>query len=75
MLDPALTRAGRFDWTVEIGLPSLKERKDIYELYLSKIKLTEDKVSKDSLEYKDRLDKLSAWMAALSPGFSGAEIS
>lgn len=34
LLDPALTRAGRFDRIVEISLPNLQERKDIYDLYL-----------------------------------------
>ncbi len=42
LLDPALTRSGIFDRTVEIGLPNLWERKEIYDLYLSKIKITPD---------------------------------
>ncbi len=75
LLDPALVRSGRFDRTVEIGLPNLKERKDIYQLYLRKIKICSDDVKIDTPEYIQRLDLLSARMAALSPGFSGAEIS
>ncbi len=37
LLDPVLTRAGRFYRIVDIGLPTLQERRDIYELYLKKI--------------------------------------
>lgn len=58
---------------VDISLPNLQERKEIYELYLRKIKISES--SDDSKEYQNRLNYLSTRMASLSPGFSGAEIS
>lgn len=37
-LDPALLRPGRFDRSVEIGLPNFEERKDILKVHLKKIK-------------------------------------
>ena len=37
-LDPALMRAGRFDRKVYVGHPGLKDRKLLFEYYLSKIK-------------------------------------
>ncbi|RKY33295.1 MAG: hypothetical protein DRP74_00230 [Candidatus Omnitrophota bacterium] len=37
-LDPALMRAGRFDRKIYIGLPSLKDRENLFRFYLSKIK-------------------------------------
>lgn len=37
VLDPALTRPGRFDSKVTVDLPDRKGRKDIIELYLGKI--------------------------------------
>lgn len=37
-LDPALTRAGRFDRHITIPLPNFKGRMDILELYLNKVK-------------------------------------
>ncbi len=40
-LDPALTRPGRFDRIVEIGFPEKDSRKNIIELYTSKIKCGE----------------------------------
>lgn len=36
-LDAALLRPGRFDRQVEIGLPSIKERQQIFEVHLQKI--------------------------------------
>ena len=42
LLDEALLRPGRFDRTIDINLPDLEERKEIYELHLSKILLTND---------------------------------
>lgn len=64
MLDSALLRPGRFDRTIEITLPSIKEREQIFNVHLKKIKLNE-KLTKE--EYARKL-------AALTPGFSGADI-
>ncbi len=39
LVDSALTRAGRLNRTIEIGLPDYQARQRIFELYLSKLKL------------------------------------
>ncbi|CAI2349868.1 unnamed protein product [Caenorhabditis sp. 36 PRJEB53466] len=62
ILDKALLRPGRFDRHISIDLPTLLERKDMFELYMRKIKLDHA-----PQEYSQRL-------AALTPGFSGADI-
>lgn len=64
LLDPALLRPGRFDRNVDINLPDLEERREIYEVHLSRLKL----------ENKESLFRHSKRLAALSPGFSGADI-
>lgn len=60
ILDPALTRSGRFDRKVAVRLPDLKARQGILKLYLG-----EDFTNEPEL---DRLAKSSA-------GFSGADLS
>ncbi|RQM26628.1 hypothetical protein B5M09_003308 [Aphanomyces astaci] len=60
-LDNALTRPGRFDRHVTVPLPDIAGRKDILELYTSKIPLGND-VNLDIL-------------ARATPGMSGAELS
>ena len=65
ILDTALLRPGRFDRTIEITSPTIKDRTDIFKVHLKKIKLNEEKPRE---EYARK-------MAALTPGFSGAEIS
>lgn len=37
-LDPALLRSGRFDRKIELGKPNEKERKDLLDFFLTKIK-------------------------------------
>lgn len=39
MLDPALTRPGRFDRSVEITLPDIDGRKHIFMVHLKPLKL------------------------------------
>ncbi|XP_003391631.2 PREDICTED: paraplegin-like, partial [Amphimedon queenslandica] len=63
ILDQALLRPGRFDRQISIDLPTLPERKAIFEVYLKKILL-----EKSFEEYSGRL-------AALTPGHSGADIA
>lgn len=63
-LDAALLRPGRFDRQVDIGLPSIKERSEIFQVHLERI--TVDPMYEKS-EYARKL-------AALTPGFSGADI-
>uniref|UniRef100_A0A8R1DFQ9 AAA domain-containing protein n=1 Tax=Caenorhabditis japonica TaxID=281687 RepID=A0A8R1DFQ9_CAEJA len=62
ILDKALLRPGRFDRHITIDLPTILERKDMFELYMRKIKL-----DFAPQEHSQRL-------AALTPGFSGADI-
>jgi AFG3 family protein len=64
-LDAAIKRPGRFDRTIEITLPSIDERKEIYNVHLKKIKTNKDLTR----------DEYATKMAALTPGFSGADIA
>ncbi|KAL3989209.1 hypothetical protein ACER0C_013527 [Sarotherodon galilaeus] len=65
ILDPALMRPGRFDRQIYIGPPDIKGRASIFKVHLRPLKLEPD-MDKDSLARK---------MAALTPGFSGADIA
>ena len=61
ILDKALMRAGRFDRQIEVGLPELQERREIFDVHLRKLKLDKD------------LDR--DFLAKQTPGFSGADIA
>lgn len=61
ILDKALMRAGRFDRSIYVDLPELHERKQIFDVHLSKIKL-DDSVDRE-------------FLAKQTPGFSGADIA
>lgn len=61
ILDKALLRAGRFDRQIQVDLPDLPERKDIFKVHSQRLKLD------DSID----LDLL----ARQTPGFSGADIA
>lgn len=61
MLDSALLRAGRFDREIHVDLPDLNERKAIFQVHLTPIKV-DDTVDVDLL-------------ARQTPGFSGADIA
>lgn len=65
ILDSALMRPGRFDRKIEITLPTIGDRVDIFKVHLSKIKMN---VELPKEEYARR-------MATLTPGFSGADIA
>ncbi|XP_006062851.1 AFG3-like protein 1 isoform X3 [Bubalus bubalis] len=65
VLDPALMRPGRFDRQIYIGPPDIKGRSSIFRVHLHPLKLDES-LSKDALARK---------LAALTPGFTGADIS
>lgn len=60
-IDPALRRPGRFDREIEIGIPGREGRREILEVHLRGMPLTED-VS---------IDKL----AAMTHGFVGADLA
>ena len=61
ILDKALMRAGRFDRQIEVGLPDVKEREQIFGVHLRNLKLDE------------KLDR--AFLAKQTPGFAGADIA
>ncbi|WP_300904842.1 ATP-dependent zinc metalloprotease FtsH [uncultured Alistipes sp.] len=61
ILDKALMRAGRFDRQIEVGLPDVKEREEIFEVHLRALKLD------------PALDR--SFLARQTPGFSGADIA
>ncbi len=61
ILDKALMRAGRFDRQIDVGLPDVVEREQIFGVHLRKLKLDPD------------LDR--AFLAKQTPGFSGADIA
>eukprot|EP00271_Cylindrocystis_brebissonii_P005137 TRINITY_DN17081_c0_g1_i1.p1 TRINITY_DN17081_c0_g1~~TRINITY_DN17081_c0_g1_i1.p1 ORF type:complete len:918 (-),score=218.58 TRINITY_DN17081_c0_g1_i1:2080-4833(-) len=63
ILDKALLRPGRFDRTITIDRPDINGREQIFQIYLKKLKL-----DKDVTFYSQR-------MAALTPGFAGADIA
>ncbi|XP_072926328.1 mitochondrial inner membrane m-AAA protease component AFG3L2-like [Hemitrygon akajei] len=65
VLDPALMRPGRFDRQIYIGPPDIKGRASIFKVHLSPLKMNPS-ISKDSLARK---------LAALTPGFTGADIA
>ncbi|MEE6500298.1 hypothetical protein FKM82_003728 [Ascaphus truei] len=65
ILDPALMRPGRFDRQIFIGPPDIKGRASIFKVHLRPLKLSES-LSKDALSRK---------LAALTPGFTGADIA
>ncbi|XP_054707675.1 paraplegin-like [Uloborus diversus] len=63
VLDKALLRPGRFDRHILIDLPTLIERKEIFEQHLKSVAL-----EKSPETYSERLSQLT-------PGFSGADIA
>ncbi|MCP9261029.1 AFG3-like protein 1 [Dirofilaria immitis] len=63
ILDGALLRPGRFDRQIYIPVPDIKGRASIFRVHLAKLKTSLDKV------------ELSRKLAALTPGFSGADVA
>ena len=63
VLDKALMRPGRFDRQIYIDRPTMKGRADIFKVHLANV------VTKEEMEH------LSGRLAALTPGFSGADIA
>ena len=61
MLDSALLRAGRFDRQINVDLPDLNERKEVFMVHLKPLKL-DPTVDVD-------------FLARQTPGFSGADIA
>ncbi|KAJ5439379.1 Mitochondrial respiratory chain complexes assembly protein YTA12 [Penicillium daleae] len=63
VLDKALMRPGRFDRHITIDRPTLDGRKQIFRVHLKKIVTDEN------------MDFLEGRLAALTPGFAGADIA
>ena len=63
VLDKALLRPGRFDRHIAIDRPTMEGRKQIFVVHLGKIVINDD------------MDHISGRLAALTPGFSGADIA
>ena len=63
ILDKALLRPGRFDRQISIDKPDIKGRDQIFKIYLKKLKLDNEP------------SFFSQRLAALTPGFAGADIA
>jgi len=63
ILDKALLRPGRFDRHIEVTVPDIKGRASIFKVHLAGIKTVEN------------VTDLARHLAALTHGFSGAEIA
>lgn len=63
ILDKALMRPGRFDRHIYIDRPTMSGRQDIFKVYLKKVVTNEE------------VEHLSGRLAALTPGFAGADIA
>jgi len=63
ILDQAILRPGRFDRQITVDLPDIKGRKDILMVHLDGLTLDGDK------------EEVASKVAALTPGFSGADLA
>jgi len=63
VLDPALLRPGRFDRQVVVDKPDIKGRAEIFAVHLAPLSLEGD------------AEHTAKKLAALTPGFSGAEVA
>ncbi len=61
VLDPALTRPGRFDRQVVVGLPDVKGREQILKVHMRKVPVADD------------VDAMT--LARSTPGYSGADLA
>lgn len=83
VLDKALLRPGRFDRHIHIDAPDVEGRKEIFKVHLAGLKLKEDddlkNLNLDFTQYSEKrkeiIDKLAGRLAALTPGFAGADIA
>merc|ERR1719265_3068808 len=65
VLDPALTRAGRFDRQIYVDKPDLSDREAIFKVHLKPVKLAKG----------TPMDEVARRMSALTPGMAGADIA
>ena len=65
ILDRALLRPGRFDRQITVDVPDVKGRVDVFRVHLRKVQLEGD----------EGLEGFAQRLAALTPGFAGADIA
>ncbi|CEG44060.1 cell division protease ftsh [Plasmopara halstedii] len=63
ILDKAILRPGRFDRQITVDVPDIKGRREIFKVHLKDLALD------------GNVDDFARRMAALTPGFAGAEIA
>ncbi|TDH68186.1 hypothetical protein CCR75_004103 [Bremia lactucae] len=63
ILDKAILRPGRFDRQITVDVPDIKGRREIFKVHLKDLTLD------------GNVDDFARRMAALTPGFAGAEIA
>jgi AFG3 family protein len=63
VLDKAILRPGRFDRQIQVDKPDIKGRQEIFQVHLA------------SLTCKDNILETASKLAALTPGFAGADIA
>jgi AFG3 family protein len=63
ILDKAILRPGRFDRQITVDVPDIKGRREIFKVHLK------------GLTLDGKVDDFARRMAALTPGFAGAEIA
>ena len=68
MIDKAFLRAGRFDRTVYVGMPSQEDRASILRVHMEKMSLS-------IVDGKTPIDMLCSDLAAKTEGFSGADLA
>lgn len=85
ILDKALLRPGRFDRHISIDIPDIEGRKAIFKVHLAGITLksVEDiKAAQKDVDFSkyqqlidETIEQLAGRLAALTPGFAGADIA
>jgi AFG3 family protein len=64
ILDPAILRPGRFDRQIKVDLPDINGRKQMFLVHMKNVKIE-----------NGESEAVAQRMAALTPGFSGAQIA
>ncbi|KAG7663673.1 AFG3 [[Candida] subhashii] len=85
ILDKALLRPGRFDRHISIDVPDVEGRKAIFKVHLARLKLKSiehirsNNKDVDYTKYQElkdaEIENLAGRLAALTPGFAGADIA
>jgi ATP-dependent 26S proteasome regulatory subunit len=54
-LDPALQRPGRFDHKIEVTLPNLQDRKEIFKIHLKNVSLISNLLCRNKIALEMRI--------------------